>query len=377
MVTTTLFSPLRVGSQTLKHRVVLAPLTRNRADKQGVPTDLNLTYYQQRSTDGGLLISEATGISPTSGHYPNTPGIYTEDQIEGWKKITKTVHEKGSIIALQLWHLGRTSFSMFLPNQQQTVSASPIAIEGPSPLGIPYETPRELTKEEIKSIIQDYTTAAKNAVTAGFDFIEVHGATGYLPDQFLHSSSNQRTDEYGGSIENRSRFILEVVDSISKTIGEEKTAVRFSPFSEFQGMFEKDRVGTWSYVTEQLQKNHPNLAYIHFVEPRLNLLEDVNDATNEEKTIDDVETLDYFRKIWKGPFIAGGNYTSNYKDAYEVTEKYPNSLVSFGRAFIANPDLVERVRNHWPLNKYDRSTFYSMEEPKGYIDYPFYEESKQ
>ncbi|CAO3641752.1 unnamed protein product [Cunninghamella echinulata] len=374
MVSSPLFSPLRIGQHTLKHRVVLAPLTRNRANQQGVPTDLGLTYYQQRATEGGLLISEAAGISPTSGHYPNTPGIYTQEQIEGWKKITKGVHEKGSVFFLQLWHLGRTSFSMLLPNQQQTVSASEIPINGTSPLGIPYETPRALTKDEIKSIIQDYATAASNAILAGFDGVEIHGSTGYLPDQFLNSSSNQRTDEYGGSIENRARFVLELVDKVTKAIGEEKTAIRLSPYSEFQDMFENDRVGTWSYVTEQLQKNHPNLAYLHFLEPRIRDFDDQLPTTNGKE---EIETLDHFKKIWQGPFIAGGNYSYDYKLAYENAEKSPNTLYSFGRSFIANPDLVERVRNQWPLNKYDRTTFYSSEEPKGYIDYPFYETSKQ
>ncbi|KAI9303834.1 hypothetical protein BJ944DRAFT_231820 [Cunninghamella echinulata] len=374
MVSSSLFSPLRIGQHTLKHRVVLAPLTRNRANQQGEPTDLMLTYYQQRATEGGLLISEATGISPTSGHYPNTPGIYTQKQIEDWKKITKGVHEKGSIFFLQLWHLGRTSFSMLLPDQQRTVSASEIPINGASPLGIPYETPRALTKDEIKSIIQDYATAAKNAILAGFDGIEIHGSSGYLPDQFLNSSSNQRTDEYGGSIENRSRFVLELVDKVTKAIGEEKTAIRLSPYNEFQDMFEKDRIGTWSYVTEQLQKNHPNLAYLHFVEPRIRDFDDQLPAANGKE---EIETLDHFKKIWQGPFIAGGNYTYDYNLAYENAEKSPNTLYSFGRSFIANPDLVERIRNQWPLNKYDRATFYSSEEPKGYIDYPFYETSKQ
>ncbi|CAO3620237.1 unnamed protein product [Cunninghamella blakesleeana] len=376
MVTATtpaLFTPVKVSQKTLKHRVVLAPLTRMRSDANGVPMDFVPEYYQQRATEGGLLITEATGISPSAGSYPSLPSIYSEEQIEAWKKVTDAVHKKGGIIALQILHLGRATWSSLRPNKDQTVSASAIAIKGNNLIGQPHETPRALTVDEIHEITQDFATAAKNAVRAGFDIVEIHGANGYLVDQFTNSSSNKRTDQYGGSIENRSRFALEVVDAIANAIGEEKTAIRFSPWSGFQDMKDDTPVQTWSYLTQQLQNNHPNLAYLHFVEPRTNIFAD----SLPEGEAPESDTLDHFRNIWKGPFIVAGNYTYDYNLAYKVAEKSSNTLVAFGRSFIANPDLVYRIQNHLPLNKYDRSTFYVPGSPKGYTDYPFYEESKQ
>ncbi|KAI8078689.1 uncharacterized protein BX664DRAFT_380897 [Halteromyces radiatus] len=360
----TLFSPIKIGQQVLKHRVVLAPLTRYRADDQGNPTDTVVEYYQQRATSGGLLIAEATWINPLAGGHPHTPGIYTNDQIQAWKKVTDAVHAKEGIIYLQLWHLGRTTFSAFLPDKQPPVSASDIPVEGPSDIGLPYETPRALKVEEIKAITQGFAQAAKNAMIAGFDGVEIHGANGYLLDQFINTSSNKRTDQYGGSIENRARFPLEVVDAVAKAIGDDKTAIRFSPFSSYQGMKDDTPVATWGYITEQLEKTHPGLAYVHFVEPLI---------PDEVKEGEKVDTLDSFRALWSGPFISAGNYTYDAKMAFDRAEQSPNSLVAVGRAFIANPDLVERFRNNWKLNPYDRDTFYTPG-PVGYIDYPFYNE---
>lgn len=229
-----LFQPIKVGNHQLEHRVVLCPLTRCRADVNHVPTDLMKEYYTQRTTKGGLLITEATFISPTAGAYPQVPGIYNEEQVAAWKKITDAVHAKGGIIYLQLWHVGRATSSKLLPDGKQPVSASAVAIQGPNLLGDEYEVPHPLSVEEIAEIVQDYVKASENAIRAGFDGVEIHSANGYLLDQFINTSSNKRTDQYGGSIENRARFTLEVVDAVTKAIGHNRTGIRFSPWSEFQ-----------------------------------------------------------------------------------------------------------------------------------------------
>ena len=364
MTIQSLFSPIKVGRHVLQHRVVLAPLTRTRATLEAVPNDLLVEYYKQRASNGGLLIAEATFIDRLAGMYIQIPGIYNKEQIEGWKKVTDAVHEKGAVIYLQLGHLGRAGSSKLSPNGEQPVSASDIPIKGINYFGGggEYEVPRALTVPEIKEWVQKYRQAALNAIEAGFDGVEIHGANGYLIDQFINSNSNKRTDEYGGSIENRARFALEVVDAVADAIGDDRTAIRFSPGGSFQDMGDDTVVETWSYLTSQLQKNHPNLAYLHFIQARANIQGD------DDTLIED--TLEPYRKIWKGPFIASSGYSTAPEKAIDYAQKH-GSLISFGRAFIANPDLPERLRNNWPLNKYDRSTFYTHD-PEGYIDYPFY-----
>ncbi|ORX75348.1 FMN-linked oxidoreductase [Basidiobolus meristosporus CBS 931.73] len=361
MSTPAIFSPTKLGNKQLKHRVVLAPLTRCRADANAVPTELMKEYYSQRATDGGLLITEATFITRIAGSYTNVPGIYTQDQIKAWKSITDAVHAKGGIIYLQLWHIGRAAIAA-LNEGHQPVSASNIPITGVTLQGTP-EVPRALTIPEIKALTQDYRQAALNAIEAGFDGVEIHSANGYLLDQFINTSSNIRTDIYGGSIENRCRFSLEVVDAIVDAIGAERTAIRFSPWSGFQDMKDDTPYETWGYLAKTLQANHPDLAYLHFVEPRSNLFLD--------GVLETSDSLDPFRKEWKGTFISAGGYTYDAKLAFETCEKTGN-LVAFGRRFIANPDLVERLRNDWPLNDYDRNTFYTGG-PVGYTDYPFHQ----
>ncbi|OBZ87507.1 12-oxophytodienoate reductase 1 [Choanephora cucurbitarum] len=357
-----LFAPIKVGKNELKHRVVLAPLTRFRATPKAVPTDLQVEHYKQRATEGGLLITEATYINRLAGSYPQAPGIYTKEQIEAWKKVTEAVHEKKGVIYLQLWHVGRAGLKSFNPNQEQIVSASDIPISGKNMFGVDHEVPRPLTVDEIKAIVQDYRQAALNAIEAGFDGVEIHGANGYLIDQFINSGTNKRTDQYGGSIENRARFAFEVIDAIAGAIGADRTAIRFSPGGSFQDMHDDTVVETWSYLTSQLQQNHPDLAYLHFIEARANFL---NDETNS------ADTLEPYRQIWKGPFVAASGFSTNIPHAIETANKTGN-LIAFGRAFIANPDLPERIRNGWELNKYDRSTFYTYD-PVGYNDYPFYD----
>lgn len=364
MSTKAIFSPIKLGNNLLKHRVVLAPLTRFRATLEAVPTDLQREYYEQRASDGGLLITEATFISRLAGGYKRAPGIYNKEQIEEWKKVTSAVHKKNGLIFLQLWHIGRASLKVLNPNGEQIVSASDIPISGKSLLGVDHEVPRPLEIDEIKAITQEYRQAALNAVEAGFDGVEIHGANGYLIDQFINTSSNKRTDIYGGSIENRARFALEVVDAIVDAIGAERTAIRFSPGGAFQDMKDDSVVETWSYLTSQLQKNHPDLAYLHFIEARADLRDEITAPST-------VDTLEPYRQIWKGPFIAASGFSTSTEHAIDLAEKTGN-LIAFGRAFIANPDLPERLRNNWPLNPYNRATFYNST-AEGYTDYPFYD----
>jgi len=368
MAIQTLFHPIRVGNVALKHRVVLAPLTRFRNSTNHVPNDLVVEYYKQRAGNGGgLLITEATFINPMAGAYPGAPGIFSQEQIEGWKKVTEAVHAQGSAIFSQLWHVGRATSPAFLPNNALPVSASAIAIKGDDLAGQPYVTPRALEEDEIPSLIEDYARAAKNAIEAGFDGVEIHGANGYILDQFLNSGSNVRTDKYGGSVENRTRLTLEVVDAVQQAVGPERTAIRLSPWGTFQDMKDDTPLETWSYLTQQLQDKHPKLAYLHLIEPRSD-----PKANDENK----VENLDHFRQIWKSAFISAGGYGDDRQQALKRAEE-TGDLIAYGRHFIANPDLPMRLEKDLPLNAYDRDTFYSGANSgaNGYIDYPTYEET--
>ncbi|KZS95210.1 NADH:flavin oxidoreductase/NADH oxidase [Sistotremastrum niveocremeum HHB9708] len=361
-----LFTPLRVGNITLQHRVALAPLTRFRAtQKEHVPTDIVPTYYAQRAAaPGTLLITEATFIASQAGGYDYVPGIWNEDQIKGWSKVTAAVHEKKSFIFVQLWALGRAADPKILAeNNHPYVSASATQLGDKEPT-------RELTKEEIKEYVELYAQAAENAVMAGFDGVEIHGANGYLIDQFLQTNSNHRTDEYGGSITNRTRFALEVVRAVSSRIGAAKTSIRLSPWSKFQGMKMPDPIPTFSSLISSLATDFPDLAYIHLTEPRV-------DGGNDKAPgdVNEQETNDVFRKIWAPrPFLNAGGHTR--ESALKDAEKYPSDVIVFGRHFISNPDLVDRLRVDAPLTPYDRATFYKPGSPDGYIDYPTYTEVK-
>ncbi|GAN03885.1 NADH flavin oxidoreductase/NADH oxidase [Mucor ambiguus] len=357
-----LFSPIKIGANTLKHRVVLPPLTRLRATPEHVPSDLQVEYYTQRATDGGLMITEGTMISPTAGAYPQIPGIFNKEQIEGWRRVTSAVHAKGAVIFQQIWHIGRVGSKYLNPNHEPSVGPSATPCPGKTMQGTDYEVPHALTVDEIKVIVGDYAQAAKNAIEAGFDGVEIHGANGYLVDQFINTSSNKRTDNYGGSAENRGRFALEVVDAVAAAVGEDRTAIRFSPGGAFQGMATENIEETWGYLTSELQKNHPGLAYLHMVEGRTNF----NDADQMNTT----DILESYRQVWKGPFITAGGFSTSLEFGNEIAEKTGN-LIAYGRAFVANPDLPERLRNGWELNPYHRDTFYTHE-AEGYTDYPFY-----
>ncbi|MCJ1244229.1 Chanoclavine-I aldehyde reductase fgaOx3 [Trapelia coarctata] len=352
-----LADPLRIGNMHLKHRLIMAPLTRFRANDAHVPLPMVTEYYAQRaSVRGTLLITEATCISARASGYPNVPGIHTADQINQWKEVTAAVHERGSYIFLQLWALGRVANPENLKSQGfDVVSSSAVPYSDTAP------TPREMSEQEIHGFIGDYAQAAKNAIEAGFDGVEIHGANGYLVDQFIQDNSNKRTDAWGGSIEKRARFGLEVAKAVVNAVGPERTGIRLSPFSTFQGMKMAEPIPQFSFLIKGLKKL--KLAYLHVVESRIR-----GDA--DSKTTDKV---DFAVNAWGGTspvLIAGGFGPESAKRAVEEYQGHEVAIV-FGRYFISNPDLPFRVLNEMPLEPYDRSTFYKPKSPDGFITYPF------
>ncbi len=358
-----LLQPCQLGNLNLRNCLVMSPLTRRRAGEGGVPVEMNAVYYAQRAS-AGLIIAEASQISPQGVGYMNTPGIHSEEQVNGWKKVTDAVHAKGGLIFLQLWHVGKVSHSLLQPGNALPVSAS--AISGgdfiTTPKGkMPMEVPRPLELEEIPGIIEDYRKAAANAIKAGFDGVEIHAANSYLLDQFMHSSSNIRTDIYGGSIENRCRLTLEVTEAICQEIGKEKTGIRLSPSNIKYGMDDENPAALFEYVIGELDKR--NLAYLHLVEPMLSL---------ENHPLMVSHVAKHFRNHYSGTLITAGNYTP--ESGREALEKGYADLVAFGRLFIANPDLPERIHANAPLNTPDPDTFYTRG-AEGYVDYPFMEKN--
>lgn len=352
-----LFSPITIGKLSLKNRVFMAPLTRCRSIHDNVPNDLMAEYYGQRAS-AGLIISEATQISTLGIGYPCTPGIHTAQQVQGWKKVTQAVHDKGGRIFLQLWHVGRISHSSYHPGEL------PVAPSAIKPAGEvytfdgmkEYETPRALSIEEIHSIVKEYVQAAKNAIEAGFDGVEIHSANGYLLDEFLRDGTNIREDEYGGNIENRSRFLFEVIKAVTAEVGADKTGLRLSPSGTFNDMTDSDPKKHFSYVCEKL--NAFDLAYLHIVDA---LEGDIRHGAN-------VVELSVIRDAFKGVLITCGGYDKDRGNA-AIREKLADA-VAFGMLYIANPDLPERFKADAELNVADVSTFYTQDE-KGYTDYPF------
>jgi len=349
-----LFSPVTIGSLTLPNRVVMAPLTRNRAGQGNTPHALNAEYYAQRSS-AGLIISEATQISPQGIGYPGTPGIHSPAQVAGWQRVTGAVHRNGGRIFLQLWHVGRVSHPSLQPKGEKPVAPSAIAPRGETFTAdgmAPFETPRALGIEELPYIAAQYAQAAEHAMEAGFDGVEIHAANGYLIDQFLRDGTNERSDDYGGSLENRMRFLKEVVESVLEVVEPGKVGVRLSPENTFNDISDSDPQATFGAVAEMLSAY--NLAYLHVVE---------GDFVSGEKTLD-------YRQI-KGSF--GGPYMANAGYTQELAEKSLREgsadLVSFGSLYIANPDLVARFEKSAPLATPDESTYYGGDS-KGYTDYP-------
>lgn len=360
-----LFEPLKIGTMNLSNRVVMAPLTRFRAEDNHVIMDMAQEYYSQRARayPGTFIISEAVLISQKASGYPNVPGIWNQEQIEAWKKVVERVHKEGSYIYLQLWALGRVAN----PAIKEKEGTGDVVSSSPTPYA-PDAVPRELTEEEIQEYIQDYGTAAKRAIQAGFDGVEIHAANGYLIDQFIQSNCNQRTDRWGGSIENRARFGIEVTKAVVEAVGADKTGIRLSPFSDFQGMKMADPLPQFTYLTEELKKL--NLAYLHLVESRISGNADI-EAT---------EKIDPLIDVWgkTSPIlIAGGFKPDSAKKAVDEDYKDKDVAVVFGRYFIPNPDLVYRLARGIELKKYDRDLFYKVKSEEGYIDYEFSEQWKK
>lgn len=358
-----LFDPIHIGSIPLSHRVVMAPLTRYRANDAHVHTSLATEYYSQRaSVPGTLLITEATFISPRASGYANVPGIYNKDQIEAWKNVTDAVHKKGSYIFCQLWALGRVAKPEIVKKEagEKWFSSS-----SATPLPAGTEEPRPLEEEDIWGLVGDYAQAAKNAIEAGFDGVEIHGANGYLIDQFTQDTCNKRTDAWGGSVERRSKFGLEVAKAVVEAVGNEKVGIRLSPFSVFQGMKMADPTKQFSHLVEGLKEL--KLVYLHLVESRV----------SGNADIETTERVDPLMKIWgktSPVLLAGGFQPDSAKRAVEEEYTGQDVMVVFGRHFIANPDLPFRIEKGIELTKYNRDTFYNAGSPDGYVDYPFSKE---
>jgi N-ethylmaleimide reductase len=355
-----LFTPVQVGPYTLTNRIVMAPLTRNRAGEGNVPQPLNVEYYAQRAT-AGLIITEATQVSPQGVGYPATPGIHSAAQIEGWRRVTDAVHARGGKIFLQLWHVGRISHPLLQPDGALPVAPSAVRPEGQA---FTYEgpkdfvTPRALDISEIPGIIEQYRSGAQNALAAGFDGVEIHGANGYLPDQFLRDGSNQRTDAYGGPIENRARLMLEVTEAVCAVWGAERVGIRLSPLQPFNDMRDANPEATFSYIVEQL--NRFGLGYLHVTEAG-------KDTPGAAGPAFDLHKL---RGIWKGVYMTNAGYDLARANAALAAGE--TDLVAFGVLFLANPDLPLRFARNAPLNAPDPATFYGGG-AGGYTDYPFLE----
>ena len=360
----TLLSPIQIGSVPLRNRAVMAPMTRNRAGAGNVPTALVATYYEQRAS-AGLIVTEGSQISPEGVGYPNTPGIHSDEQVAGWRRVTSAVHARGGKIFLQLWHVGRVSHPSMQPGGQLPVAPSAIAPAGElyTSAGMqPFVAPRALDTAELPRVVADFAAGAARARLAGFDGVEVHAANGYLLDQFLRSSTNQRTDAYGGSVENRARLLLEVVEAVVAAWEPGRVGVRFSPTNPFNDIHDADPIATFGYAAGALDRF--GLAYLHVVEP-------VRGAELSEEKWTETEpaprVAPELRRRFRGPFILNGGYDGASAEA--AVAGGAADLVAFGAPYISNPDLVERVAAGAPLAPADRATFYGGDE-RGYTDYP-------
>jgi N-ethylmaleimide reductase len=358
-----MFTPVKLGAIELKNRLVMAPLTRMRAIAGEVPSPLAKTYYSQRA-GAGLIITEATQISPIAQGYPATPAIYSAEQTAAWKEIVEAVHAKGGKIVAQLWHVGRISHSSLHPEQGLPEAPSAIAPAGQT-YGADwklhdYETPKAMTAEDIARLLKDFELAAANAKAAGFDGVEIHSANGYLLDQFLQDKTNQRTDRYGGSIENRMRLLGEVIESVTKVYPSDRIGVRLSPYGTFNDMGDSNPIALFNAVIQKLNAYH--LSYVHMIEPR-----STTAGGNDQVLTDAPITSEIFRAAYQGKFISAGGYDQAMGEA--VLEAGLADAVAYGRLYISNPDLAERFKQGAALNPYNRATFYGGEEV-GYTDYP-------
>ncbi len=354
--TRSLFTPFSLGAIPLNNRIAMAPMTRSRSGEERIPGDLTLRYYVQRAT-AGVLITEATQVHPTGVGYLGTPGIHSPEQVAAWRRITDAVHAEGGRIILQMWHVGRISHTSLQPDGQAPVGPSPIAAQGQAYTlqGLqPFSTPRELTVDDIREVVGQFAHGARNALRAGFDGVEIHAANGYLIDQFLRDGSNHRTDSYGGSPENRVRFLREVTEAVVGVWGAGHVGVRLSPLSPFNDMQDSDPHTTFRVAAEALRPL--GLAYLHVIEP----VSGASDGPTSRIT-------PLLKRTFAGTVMANGGYTRATAEA--VIASGEADLVSIGALFISNPDLVERLESGAELTAPDASTFYVGGE-KGYTDYP-------
>jgi len=363
-----LFQPVKLGRYNLPHRIVMAPLTRSRARQPGnVPTLLNACYYAQR-TSAALIVTEATQVSMQGQGYAWTPGIHSREQVDGWKLVTDAVHDAGGLIFLQIWHVGRISHPALQPDQMLPVAPSAIKPSGEAfienengePAMVPFVTPRALQIEEMPYLVRQYTRGAKNALSAGFDGVEIHGANGYLINQFIDSSTNRRGDAYGGQIENRARLLMEVVETASEVWDSDRVGVRLSPLGTFNDVGDDHPEETFGYVARKLSDY--NLAYLHVVNPAAAAVEKRAEPEPRVKRM-----LQLIREKYRGKLMLCGGFDHESAEAWLGQGKA--DLIAFGRKSIANPDLPERFRRHAPLNQDDPSTYYGGG-AKGYTDYP-------
>ncbi len=353
-----LFSTYQLGAITLPNRLIMAPLTRGRAGQERIPNELMAEHYAQRAS-AGLIIAEATNISPTAAGWLNSPGIYNDAQVKGWQKVTKAVHNQGGRIYLQLWHCGRASHPDFQPQGAIPVSSSAIAAVGEAHTASgkkPYPVPRALETSEIPALVQDYVAATRRAQEAGFDGVEIHSANGYLLDQFLRDGVNQRTDQYGGSVANRSRLLLEVTAAVVKAWSADRVGVRLSPTGGFNDIRDSDPIATFTTVARSL--NDFNLAYLHIMEA---LPGHMLAGPGERVT-------PHIRQAYQGTLMINGGYDGLTGEAAIAGQEA--NLIAYGVPFLTNPDLTERIKHNAPLNPPDFDTFYTPG-AKGYTDYPF------
>lgn len=354
----TLFSPIKLGKYQLKNRIFMAPMTRARCGKQGIPTDLVVQYYKQRAT-AGLIITEATAVDPRGDGWPGAPGIYTDEQEAGWEKVAKAVHHEGGHIFMQIFHMGPAVLSEYIAGQKP-IAASPIAAKGeiPNSSGIPtaFETPEAMTVSQIKHAVNAFATAAKRAITAGFDGVEVHAGNSFLIDSFLRDGTNKRDDAYGGSIENRCRFLFEVVNAVTKEIGADKVGVRFSPTNAIFGISDSDPAALFTYATKHLSTL--DLAYLHILEPA--------NGTENFMTSSVPNIAPLLKKEYSGLFILNGALNQENGQSHLTTGTA--DAIAFGMPFIANPDLVFRYQHRTELASPDQETFYTDGE-EGYTTY--------
>lgn len=361
-----LFSTVKVGPYEFAHRVVLAPLTRMRAEEGAQPGRLMAEYYAQRTSPGALLIGEATIAAANGNGYLGAPGLYDDSQIAGWREVTNAVHAKGGKIFLQLYHAGRQSNAELQPDGARPVGPSEVPHGGVAYTDagwVPNTPNRALETHEIAAIVESFRTAAERGVKAGFDGVELHAANGYLFDQFLQDGSNKRTDAYGGSFENRARFLMEATRAVISVWGSNKVAVRLGPSGSFGDMSDSDPLGLFTYVASELAKL--DLAWLHLIEPRI--VGNVEDESRDQSPV----ATQTIRRHYAGTIIAAGGFKRDSAEA--IIAAGDADLVAFGRDFIANPDLPERLRRNLPLNAYDRPTFFGGTEI-GYTDYPFHAE---